>query len=210
MRSLALWLSCLSITACGGDDGGGGGGDGGGSRDASTADARTDGDGAPIEGDAATGQTCAALCDQIEELCVGELRQYANKDECLTTCALYPPGEPGDHSENTLSCRLYHADLAIADPVPHCYHAGPSGGRAGACGTACENYCLIMMPTCPDEFADEAECLEICAGYPDPDPYSIFESRTDTVACRIFHATRATADDGHCGTASPDSSTCVE
>lgn len=211
MRSIALSLTIVCVFAgCGGDDGGDDGGGGGGD-DASTADASTgDGDGAPVEGDAGGEQTCQQLCDRLDEICVGELTQYANVEECLSTCALYPPGVPGDHSANTLSCRLYHADLALADPDPHCYHAGPSGGRAAACGSACENYCLIMLATCPEEFADEAECLEICDGFPDPRAYSIRESRTDTVACRIFHATRATADDGHCGTASPDSVTCVE
>ena len=208
MRSIALCLACLCAVACGGDDddGGGGGGDA-----SATADARTaSGDGAPIEGDAGEAATCQRYCDLIVEGCVEGIRQYANREECLTTCALYPPGEPGDEVGNSLSCRLYHAELALEEPDPHCYHAGPSGGRADVCGSACENYCAIMLPTCPDEYAGEAECLETCAGFPDPGPYSILESRSDTVACRIFHATRATADDGHCGTASPDSATCVE
>ena len=207
MRSIALCIAVAVAGGCGGSDDDHAGDHG----DAPADDAAPgDHDAAPGDDDGGLPATCESYCTLITEACVDRMRQYYDHAECLTTCALFAPGEPDDDAGNSLSCRLYHAELAQDDPDPHCYHAGPSGGQAGVCGTACENYCAIMLPTCPEEYADQADCLGVCAGFPDPGPYSVFESRTDTVACRIFHATRATSDDGHCGTASADSSTCSE
>jgi hypothetical protein len=140
--------------------------------------------------------------------CTTALTQYFDLPSCLSSCALFPPGETGADSGDSLACRVSHAALAVAEPDPHCRHAGPSGG--GVCGAPCDAYCDLMMAVCGEVYADLGACMETCAGFPESGMYSIRESRSDTVECRIFHATRATADDGHCGTASADSSTCSE
>ena len=199
MRTAALVLFAC-VAGCGGDD------DDGGEVGPAIDAAVTSADGAPADGGAAA--SCADYCATIAEACVDALRQYHDLEICLATCALFPPGTAGDDGGDSLACRAHHAELAREAPDPHCYHAGPSGD--GVCGEPCEGYCDIVMPPCGALYADRGECAEVCAAFPDPRPYTVRESRSDTVACRIFHATRATVDDGHCGTASADSVTCVD
>lgn len=208
VRSIALSIALSLAGACGGDDDAGDHGHG----DAPSDDAAPGGsDAAPGDDDAGPGPDCAAYCTLIESACVDELQQYFDRESCLATCALFPVGEPDDQLGNTLSCRVHHAELAVADPDPHCYHAGPSGGGGdGVCGSPCESYCTLMAAVCDEVYADDAECMTTCADFPDTRPYSISENRSDTVACRIFHATRQTSQDGHCGTASADSPICTE
>ncbi len=204
MRSIALCLALSLAAACGGSDDDGGGDGTGGSADAAPGES----DAAPPSGDAGASPSCQDYCAAVSDACVDQLRQYHDLATCLATCALFPPGQPGDESGDSLACRAHHAELARAGPDPHCYHAGPSGD--GVCGDPCDGYCDLMLPVCDRVYADQAECMEVCAGFPDPRPYTVFESRSDTAGCRIFHATRATTDDGHCGTASADSVTCVD
>ena len=209
MRSIALYIAVAVAGACGGGDDDHAGDDGG---DAPVDDAAPgDHDAAPGDGDGGPLAGCDEYCSRLAAACTEQMRQYIDAETCLATCALFPPGEPGDEGGNSLACRMVHVERAEGDPDPHCYHAGPSGGRgSGVCGAPCENYCMIMMSACPAEFASAEDCMTACADYPDPRPYTIFESRTDTVACRIYHGTRATTDDNHCGTASPDSTTCTD
>ena len=198
VRSIAVWLA-LCVASCGGDDDGGGNGS-----DAATGDPA---DASPGD-DAGPTATCDDYCAALTDACVDALRQYRDLETCLATCALFPPGQPGDEIGNSVACRAHHAGLAAAVPDPHCYHAGPSGD--GVCGDPCDGYCDIMVPTCEQSYADDAECMAVCAGFPDPRPYTVFEDRVDTAACRLVHATRATIDDGHCGAASADSGQCVD
>jgi hypothetical protein len=195
---MRLWL-LLFLVACGGGDDD--------SHDHPAADAAPAGDAAPSP-DAPPGQvSCSDYCDDIIASCTGELNQWFDRESCLATCELFPPGQLGDETGNSRACRAHHAELAIAEPDPHCFHAGPSGGDV--CGTPCEAYCDIVLAVC-DVFADDGECMAACAGFPDNVPYSIEEKRGDNVQCRIFHGTRSTTDDAHCGTASPESGPCVD
>jgi hypothetical protein len=202
VRSIALCLALWLAAACGGDDDG----DGGEAPAADAAPGQPDAAAGPDDG--GTSASCEQYCADITAACVGEVKQYFDLEECLASCAQFPPGRPGDQTGDSLACRAYHAQLAVSDPDPHCYHAGPSGN--GVCGDPCDGYCDIMLAVCPAEFADDAACMTACAELPDPRPYSTQESRTDTVACRLFHATRAAVDDAHCGGASPDSTVCSE
>lgn len=209
-KATAAILALALASACGDDDGGtGDGGDGGDQPgdDATPgqADAATGGD------DGGTTASCEHYCETIMAACLQDLKQYIDLATCLATCPLFPPGAEGDDTGDSLACRVQHAEWAAEEPGPHCYHAGPSGGRGdGVCGGPCDGYCDIMLAACPGEYVDDADCMEICAGFPDPRPYSILEARTDTVACRIWHATRSTVNDGHCKTAAADSGTCTE
>lgn len=202
MRTLAIAIA-VSLAACGGGDDGGDG-----SADGSDSDGGASViDGAPGGSDGATAASCDDYCASIMASCTGALTQYYDLPSCLASCALFPPGEPGADSGDSLACRVTHAALAVDEPDPHCRHAGPSGG--GVCGIPCDAYCDLVIPVC-DLYADDAACMETCAGFPESGMYSIRESRKNNVECRIFHATRATVDDGHCGTASAGSTTCSE
>lgn len=204
MRRLVLALALCAAAACGGDDDDGTGDqdapdDAGGSRDAQSDDGGLDPDAAPPSA------SCAEYCDSIMATCTGELAQYKFMPTCLASCALFPAGEEGADSGDSVACRLTHVALAAEEADPHCRHAGPSGG--GVCGTPCDAYCDLVMAVC-DLYADDAECMEVCSGFPDTALYSIEENRGDTVQCRVFHSTMASAFDGHCGTASAESGPC--
>jgi hypothetical protein len=190
----------MMFAACGGDDDGDDGSSGGTDGGGSVIDAAAGFDGAVAAG-------CDEYCASIMTSCTGALTQYYDLEECLASCALFPPGEPGTESGDSLACRVTHAALAVDEPDPHCRHAGPSGGDV--CGVPCDAYCDLVMAVC-DLYPDDGACMETCAGFPESGMYSIRESRNDNVECRIFHATRATVDDGHCGTASAGSTTCSQ
>ncbi|MET0793703.1 MAG: hypothetical protein ABW061_19440 [Polyangiaceae bacterium] len=92
------------------------------------------GAGAGGEGGAAE-LTQAELCDQF---CTGEFitctaanQQYADEPSCLTACNAFAPGTPGDVAGDTLQCRIYHLNLAMTMPVPHCSHT--SANPSAAC-----------------------------------------------------------------------------
>jgi hypothetical protein len=71
--------------------------------------------------------------------------------DCATDCAGWPAGEPGDTDGNTTHCRLYHAEVAVGDPVLHCPHASPDGG--GVC---------VDVDLCADVVCD-APPADMCA-----------------------------------------------
>jgi hypothetical protein len=203
MRRLLLALVLYVGAACGGDGGDSGDqdeapGDAGGGRDAS-------GDDGGNPDASVASASCADYCESIMASCTGDLAQYKFMPTCLASCALFPAGEAGADSGDSIACRVTHAALAEDETDPHCRHAGPSGG--GVCGGPCDAYCDLVMAVC-DLYADDGECMEVCAGFPDTVLYSINQNRGDTVQCRLFHATMASAFDGHCGTASAESGPC--
>ena len=122
--------------------GSGGHSGGGGAAGATTGEAGEPGEGgasgaAPTNGEGGAGGeaelTQAELCDQF---CTGEFvtctdqnQQYADEPTCLAACNAFEPGAPGDMAGNTLQCRIYHLNLAMTMPVPHCGHtaAVPTG-----------------------------------------------------------------------------------
>jgi hypothetical protein len=201
VRTFAIAFAVMVAAACGGDDDG--------TSDGSTSDGGTSViDGAPGGADAQVAAGCEEYCASILASCTTTLAQYRDQATCLASCALFPPGEPGADSGDSLACRVTHAALAVDEPDPHCRHAGPSGG--GVCGAPCDAYCDIVMGVC-ELYGDDGACMDTCAGFPEVGMYSTRQSRGDSVECRIFHATLATEDpQSHCGTAGPDSTPCSD
>ncbi len=198
MRTFAIALA-VTLAACGGDDDAVGTNDGGGSAIDAT----------PGGSDGQAAASCDEYCASIMASCTDELAQYRDLATCLASCALFPAGEPGADSGDSLACRVTHAALAVDEADPHCRHAGPSGG--GVCGAPCDAYCDLMQGVC-ELYSDDAECMETCAGFPEVGMYSSApgHGRGDSVECRILHATLATEDTVHCGTAGPDSTPCQD
>lgn len=140
---------------------------------------------------------CEVYCNSIQSNCIGKNAQYADKATCLATCAVIPPGMPGDTMFNSTACRSYHASAASTDPSSHCIHAGPSGG--GICGDPCESFCTIVPKLCPDIYLTAKECMFECSNFPNDEPYDASDTTGDTFACRMYHATIAsTQPQTHC------------
>ena len=144
----------------------------------------------------AAGLSCDAYCTTLMTNCANENAQYPSMETCMTVCATFPEGTASDTAGNTLGCRIYHAGAAgsgvPADATLHCPHAGPAG--ASLCGSNCEGYCNIMVPTCPGEFSGGmSECLNACDGFngKDASEYTIASTTGDSLQCRIYHVTVA-------------------
>lgn len=151
----------------------------------------TSSDASPLD---ATPAPCEQYCATIGGTCTGAVEQYSALASCLGSCAVFPPGAPGDTNGNSFACRSYHLQASESDPATHCQMAGPAG--AGVCGTDCEGFCSIVMASCTgshQEYASAADCLSKCAGFPDTAAYSTSVTG-NTVACRVYVATRAFID----------------
>jgi hypothetical protein len=109
-----------------------------------------------------------------------------------------------------LPCRRYHAQVARADPNPHCMHAlfGDDG-----CGSTCQTYCMLLEQVCPT-FYDMATCESDCAEIPEPTDWMSITGKD--IGCRIYHMSvasmSAAANTDHCPHASIESTpdTCGE
>lgn len=156
---------------------------------------------------------CDKYCEEITELCTGELEQYRDMRQCQTVCAMFPEGElASETNENTIACRLRYASksryAAGTEHAAYCRQAGPGGD--GRCGSNCEGYCTLMEGVCtPEEagiyrFEDNASCMQTCQDLPASSvPYSTSNvelSDGDHVQCRLFHVTSAAMLDAeeHC------------
>jgi hypothetical protein len=116
---------------------------------------------------------CDSYCAYIAGVCTGVNAQYADIESCRKICAHLPAGSPNDASGNTVGCRNNAAMTAATEGAirPSCWAAGPLG--AGACGSACENFCPIALSYCsPAEgfagqppYASLNECLANCRGW---------------------------------------------
>jgi hypothetical protein len=154
---------------------------------------------------------CQQYCDDIMSYCRGPLRQYVDNAQCLKVCALFPPGTVDQAEDaNTAACRLKYAGKAHyaagSEQDAYCHKAGP--GSDGTCGSTCDGFCTLMMPTCtaqktpPFFFATEVDCMTTCRALRDNPPYSVSDGalpdRNDA-QCRLFHVTSAVMDpDEHC------------
>jgi hypothetical protein len=69
-----------------------------------------------------------STCNRIQTICTGNNVQYANASECLAFFNTIPYGGWGVADQNTVACRNLHVSLAVANPVTHCPHVGPTGG----------------------------------------------------------------------------------
>jgi hypothetical protein len=162
----------------------------------------TGGAGGSGGGDA--GSVCEAYCSKVMSVCTGANAVYTTLSVCQKVCATLPEGTVGDEFGNTANCRLRNANLAetTGEPEVHCPIAGPGGN--GVCGDNCEGYCVTMQAACKSRF-DRAfsglqECKQDCDALPDPGGYDVSQKTGNSVQCRLWHVSAATADpDTHCG-----------
>ena len=160
---------------------------------------------------------CEQYCDAALANCPDLTKEggpnytlYFSRAECMATCAVFPEGEAGDESGNTMHCRLRAAGLAVdlEEPETYCPIAGPGGNATGAqpgCGANCEGFCTMARAMCPATFdAVESEltvenCDSFCADLPDLGGFDIDQDNGNSVQCRIYHASAATLDAAtHC------------
>ncbi len=181
----------------------------------------TGGNGNGGEGGTLGAATCATYCAANVAACSGGDKQWdtANptpEETCVAWCSLFDQGTIGDMTGDTLECRVYHTNAAIADSATHCSHAGPFGN--GACGNSqCETFCEAMQLTCTGQdaqFASVAECLTDCGGLLDKDTPYIADSgsgntEAEAFACRAYHLSAALDSPvPHCAHAAGDGSIC--
>lgn len=151
---------------------------------------------------------CEQYCSSIEENCVGEEAQYADREQCLVVCAMFPTGETTVNA-NTMACRLRRAKAAAyligTERRKECRSAGPGG--QGACGTNCEGLCSVTMGTCTaesspfDYYETFPECMTDCAGKRDlPELMGPDVVTGSSVQCQLYHAVSAamTSPEEHC------------
>jgi hypothetical protein len=149
---------------------------------------------------------CGGYCDLVEANCAGDNTVYANRDDCLATCAAFPAdAEVGAVDGNSLQCRIYHADVAGQDgqdPAFHCPHASMHGG--GVCGTRAMAYCNQALANCTGDnviYANRDDCMAAAAAMPEG---TDSDTAGNTVQCRTYHASFPAAGDAatHCPHAS--------
>ncbi len=153
---------------------------------------------------------CSAYCAEFVDTCSGIEDDYSGFADCVDFCtnaAQWDAGSFDDVGNNTVGCRIYHAQFAASEaPQVHCYHAGITGGDV--CGNWCANYCHLAESICTGENAifDNAEqCFTACRDIDDTGTSG--DTSGDTIQCRMYHLTAAYrspgASAGHCGHASP-------
>jgi len=141
-------------------------------------------------------QPCSEYCDTFHAACPGDLFSFASTADCVDYCqnvAMWPEGTSGVLA-NTRTCRLDQAQLAAnqsdVEKASSCLAAGPLGNNQ--CGSLCENYCHLVLNHCVQEnllFADEDNCLEFCAVFPN---IGAPEDLTgNSLQCRLNHAMQA-------------------
>jgi hypothetical protein len=137
--------------------------------------------------------TCDTYCRTIMANCTGLQQEYLNADICKAMCQHFELGLPDDTTEDSLSCRIYHANSAKESPTVHCSHAGPTG--ATHCGRdPCAAFCLLEVALCNGPLLQypggEAECRRECAQYTYPidDPTKAdLVPDGNTLNCRLWH-----------------------
>ena len=185
----------IALVACGGDD------------DNNNPDAAVTPDGRPV-----LTLDCPTYCTTIQATCTGANSQYSDMAHCTGTCGEFDVGASTDTGgQNTLGCRLYHAQNAMLtmDTATHCPHAGPVGAKVdattGVCGAdPCTDFCTLDTKTCgtdaapvtgvTNHYTDMAACMTACAGFDKTTAYSSAAPNKNTLACRINHLTNAAAN----------------
>jgi hypothetical protein len=188
------------------------GNDGAGGDDAQIADAGAD-TGDPY--------SCDSYCTVIMNNCKVPNQEYTTREVCLAMCSHFEPGVPGEQSNDSRACRVYHAGAAAGDPAVHCRHAGPLGG--GHCGEKpCESFCLLDFALCGGR-ADfpydggEGTCRAQCPQFSylaGGDAGDLTLTSGDTLNCRLYHLESAydvsnpAAQSTHCPHTGVQSPTC--
>jgi hypothetical protein len=151
---------------------------------------------------------CDDYCKLIQVACTSDNRVYDDAAQCLGVCKNGFPTPEGvplnapDQSQNTLSCRRWHAYYALTNGADeHCPHAGPGG--ADVCGGICQVYCsLLQQSPCKSRsdkaFASPEECEQKCQGLNfggGKGQYGVMAEsvRTNTYQCRLHQLSIAIA-----------------
>jgi len=195
----------------GGSAGNGGGPHGGAAGSASDVDASADASDESKPPNSEGGSPiCAQYCEDIMSFCGGNVGQYIDVPQCLKVCALFPEGTIGGADGNTAACRMKYAGKARyaagSERDAYCRKAGP--GSDGTCGSICDSFCILMMPTCtptrtpPFYYGSSDMCLTACKRLKDNPPYTVADGTlpdTNDAQCRLFHVCSAVMDpDEHC------------
>jgi len=156
----------------------------------------TEGGGATDAGsDAAETLSCASYCSIVMQNCTGTNQEYLTKDICMNMCPVFELGNGiADSLDDTLGCRIWHANAAAEAPQIHCRHAGPLGGDH--CGDPCEAFCNLDTSYCTGANSAYdggfAGCMGVCNGgtdfsYDVADAGDLTMSSGDTLNCRLWH-----------------------
>lgn len=139
---------------------------------------------------------CERYCNAVQTNCTGENQVYFDRTDCLRVCERLPEGDAPDlesaRGTNTVQCRLFAAEQAVAEKNLYCPAAGPGGNNQ--CGSNCEAYCGLRVQVCGDvqTNVDYERCLEQCPYLNDDVPYRANPQMTgDSLACRINHLVNA-------------------
>jgi hypothetical protein len=213
-------LLMIALVGCGGDDG-------------DSNDAAPMPDARPV-----LTLDCPTYCSTITTTCTGANNQYQDANHCMATCAKFAMGTSADTGgQNTLGCRLYHAQNAMltGDTATHCPHAGPAGAaismanpQPAVCGDACTSFCTLEISICgtldtpitgiPAQYQNMAACMTACGtgttGFNKSKPLvaGATNSSGDSLACRLYHATNAAISGNavnHCPHTGPNGGTAA-
>lgn len=154
---------------------------------------------------------CDEYCETVSENCAGTLAVYEDFEACMAACGALDPGGSREATGNTVSCRLQQAKNAGKTPSTiekkfHCASAGPGGGSLctdHADVPDCEGYCTVYASACGEDpdalgFGTFDECIDDCRAVPSAveGKYVDVDNFGDTLACRLYYATRAARDGG--------------
>jgi hypothetical protein len=188
----------------------------------------------------ARGLACDYYCKTILQNCTGADSEFAGTDTnavCHTVCQAFDVGQAiGPTDDNTLGCRIFYAEKALATPDVNCRFAGPLGG--GKCGgDPCGVFCQLTLQYCSTPplpatvcsasvtanctpYASSGDCLADCrgggdggaGGYPYIDTGNDLPSSGDTLNCRMYHLENAygnaTSQAFHCPHTAQVSAAC--
>jgi hypothetical protein len=183
-------------------------------------------DGAPPSNDAGDGidvapsLSCDYYCALVMHNCTDENLEWLDMQRCQTGCPIFEPGSTfaTNTMDDTLGCRIWHAQAAATDPDYHCRHAGPVGG--GICGNDCEAFCNLDTSYCtapyPQAYSNMSTCEAACNDgafpYLTGDAGDLAFASGDTLNCRIYHLEAAflsgPAAQYHCPHTEPVSAVC--
>jgi hypothetical protein len=164
---------------------------------------------------------CNSYCARIQANCQNANAQYSDAEHCMAACSTFAVGAStiSDTSGNTLGCRINYAVAAASATTAanDCAYAGPAGDLVTAAtpafcsgGDVCTSFCSIEIAACGSianplpgnptdinhkplpQYEDMGKCVALCDGYDKTHAYST-ASRGDSLACRLFQATQATA-----------------
>lgn len=88
--------------------------------------------------------TCKAYCETLAKHCTGIQQEYISNSVCEAMCSHFEPGRPGEQTNDSLACRVFHANEAAKNPdEPGCRTAcagfpyliaGDAGDASGPVG----------------------------------------------------------------------------